>query len=82
MRGLQGGFIHPPKENKRLDLEKVLEDFAEIKNNRDNYEVKDRMSGDSFVVSSRTHFSPDWQMVNLARAQSGGDYLNEESASG
>jgi hypothetical protein len=27
MRGFHGGFLHPPKQNNRLDLEKVLEVF-------------------------------------------------------
>jgi hypothetical protein len=68
--------LHPPKENKRLDLEKVLEQFEEIKKNRDKYETKDRTSKESLVISSRSHFAPDWKTINLKEA-----YLNEESYS-
>jgi hypothetical protein len=68
--------VHPPKENKRLDLEKVLEQFEEIKKKRDKYETKDRTSKESLVISSRSHLIPDWKTNSLKES-----YLNEESYS-
>ena len=52
--GENGGYIGVPKENDRLNLDKVLEHFSGIKDSRDKYSENDRR-GWSSVISEMDH---------------------------
>lgn len=42
MKGKDGGFVHIPKRNSRLDLQNLLEKYQHIRDKHDKYASEDR----------------------------------------
>jgi len=56
MRCPDGGFIHIPKPNSRLELDALLDKFRHIKETRDKYSTKDRpLYKESPIVPFKNH---------------------------
>ena len=54
MRLENGGFLHIPKRNSRLDLQKLLDNYQHIRDTRDKYSNSDRsLYFDNPVVTTK-----------------------------